>query len=466
MRSILRVVVSMGQYICVDLKSFYASVECIDRGIDPLTTNLVVADESRTDGTICLAVSPSLKAYGISGRARLFEVKQRVQAIKESTGKEIKFIIATPRMQRYLDVSADIYGIYLKYVGPEHIHAYSVDEVFMDVTKYLKMYEMTAHELAMTMIRDILATTGITATAGIGTNLYLAKIAMDITAKHVPADKDGVRIAELDEISFREKLWEHQPLTDFWMIADGTANRLAKFGVHTMGDLAKLSLTHEDLLFHEFGVDAEILVDHAWGLEPCRMEHIKAYKSDTKSFTSGQALKCGYDYEKTKIVIREMTEEVVRRLIATDMVAEGIEMHISYDWKNTADGTYSGPTKINYFGKKVPVSAHGTAKLGGPTACPSRIIKAAMELFERIIDSKLYTRKLNVSAIRLSNKEDVPSQLGFFVDAPAEDKEIALVKATLAVQERFGKSAVFKCYDLLEGATTLERNHQIGGHKA
>ena len=392
-------------------------------------------------------------------------MKQRVQAIKESTGKVIQYIIAPPRMQRYLDVSADIYGVYLKYVAPESCHVYSVDEIFIDVTEYLSLYEMTAHELAMTIIRDILATTGITATAGIGTNLYLAKIAMDITAKHVPADKDGVRIAELDEISFREKLWEHQPLTDFWMIAGGTAARLEKFGVHTMGDLAKLSVTHEDLLFHEFGVDAEILVDHAWGLEPCRMEHIKAYKSDTKSFSSGQALKCGYDYEKTKLVIKEMTEEVIRRLIATEMVAEGIHLHISYDWKCTADGTYSGPTQVNYYGKKAPVSARGTTRLGGPTACPSRIMKATMELFEKIIDPKLSSRKLYVTAIRLSNRADVPPQLGFFVDSSAEDKEIALVKAMLRVQDRFGKSAVFKCYDLMDGATTLERNEQIGGHK-
>jgi DNA polymerase V len=438
----------------------------VDRGLDPLTTNLVVADETRSDGTICLAVSPSMKAYGIPGRARLFEVKQRVQAIKESTGKEIQYIIAPPRMQRYLDVSADIYGVYLKYVAPESCHVYSIDEIFIDVAEYLSLYEMTAHELAIAIVRDVLATTGITATAGIGTNLYLAKIAMDIEAKHVPADKDGVRIAELDEMSFREKLWGHKPLTDFWMIAEGTTKRLEKFGVHTMGDLAKLSLTHEDLLFHEFGVDAEILVDHAWGHEPCRMEHIKNYKSDTKSFSSGQALKCGYDYDKTKIVIKEMTEEVIRRLIATDMVAEGIHLHISYDWKSTADGTYSGPTQVNYYGRKAPVSARGTTKLGGPTACPSRIMKATLELFEKIIDPKLSSRKLYVTAIRLSNREDVPPQLGFFVDTSAEDREIALVKAMLRVQDRFGKSAVFKCYDLLDGATTLERNEQIGGHKA
>ncbi len=454
------------QYACVDLKSYYSSVECVDMGLDPLTTNLVVADESRSDGTICLAVSPSLKAYGISGRARLFEVKQKVQEIKNTTGEKIEFIIATPRMQRYLDVSAEIYSIYLKYISPSDIHCYSIDEVFMDVTDYLKLYEMTAHELVMTIVRDVLATTGITATAGIGTNLYLAKIAMDIEAKHVPADKDGVRIAELDEISFREKLWEHEPLTDFWMIAGGTVNRLAKYAVRTMGDLAKLSLTHEDLLFHEFGVDAEILIDHAWGLEPTEMHHIKNYKSDTKSYNEGQALKCGYDYEKTKIVIREMTESLIHRLIATDMLAEGIVLHISYDWKNTADGSYSGPTKINYYGKKVPVSAHGTAKLGGPTASPTRIMKATMDLFERIIDKRLSSRKLWVSAIRLANKDEVPPQLGFFVDNSAEEREIALVKATLGIQNRFGKSSVFRCYDLLDGATTLERNQQIGGHRA
>lgn len=453
------------QYICLDLKSFYASVECVDRGLDPLTTNLVVADESRTDGTICLAVSPSLKAYGIPGRARLFEVKQRVREIKEATGKEIEYIIAVPRMQRYLDISAQIYGVYLKYISPEDSHIYSIDEIFMDVTNYLSLYEMSAHQLAISIVRDVLETVGITATAGIGTNMYLAKVAMDIVAKHVPADKDGVRIAELDERSYRKKLWAHEPLTDFWMVAGGTTKRLAKFGVHTMGDLAKLSLTHEELLFREFGVDAELLIDHAWGVEECTIRHIKGYKSDTKSLSSGQALKCAYDYEKTKIVVREMTEEVIRRLVENDMVAEGVSLHIGYDWKAIEDGVYSGPAKVNYYGKKVPVSAHGTAKLGGPTACPSRILKSTMELFERIIDKRLCARRIYVTAIRVSPASEVAFQMGFFINQGEEKREIDLVRTTLDIQKRFGKSSIFKAYDLFDGATTLERNQQIGGHR-
>ena len=399
---------------------FYASVECIDRGLNLLTTNLVVADESRGDGTICLAVSPSLKAHKISGRARLFEVKQRLAAIKKQTGKH--FIIATPRMQRYLDVSAEIYGVYMKYIAPEDCFAYSVDEVFINAEPYLKLYGMTAHELAMTMVRDVLATVGITATAGIGTNPYLAKVAMDITAERIRADKDGVRIAELDEQSYREKLWAHEPLTDFWMIGEGKANRLAKWGVRTMGDIARLSLTNEDLFFREFGVDAEILIDHSWGIEPTRMEHIKNYRSATKSFNEGQVLKCGYDYEKTRIIIREMTEQLVKRLVDSDMVADGLTMFISYDWHETADGAYSGPTIVNHYGKTAPKPVHGTAKLGTPTACPSRIIKASMELFERLMDKRLCSKHLGVSAIRLAPASEVAPQLGFFIDLSSEKK--------------------------------------------
>lgn len=445
--------------------SFYASCECVDRGLDPLTTNLVVADESRTDGTICLAVSPSLKAYKISGRARLFEVKQRLQQIRNLTGKEVHFIIAPPRMQRYLDVSAEIYSVYLKYIAPEDAYAYSVDEVFIDAEPYLNLYNMTAHELAMTMVRDVLSTVGITATAGIGTNPYLAKVAMDIVAKHIPADKDGVRIAELDEQSYREKLWTHEPLTDFWMIGGGISQRLAKWGIHTMGDIARLSLTNEDLFFREFGVDAELILDRAWGEDPVTMRHIKSYKSATKSFNEGQVLKCGYDYEKTKIVIREMTEQLINRLIDSDMVAEGLTMYISYDWHETADGAYSGPTKVNHYGKTVPKSAHGTVKLGGPTACPSRIMAKSMELFERLMDKQLCSKHLGVSAIRLSNASEVPAQMGFFTDSSQEKREIDLVRATLQLKKRFGRSAVFKGCDLLDVATTLERNNQIGGHK-
>lgn len=446
--------------------SFYASVEAVDRGLDPLSTNLVVADESRGDGTICLAVSPSLKAHKISGRARLFEVKQRLEQIKRLTGKQIDFIIATPRMQRYLDVSAEIYGVYLKYIAPQDVYSYSIDEVFIDAAPYLNMYKMTAHELAMTIVRDILKSVGITATAGIGTNLYLAKAAMDIVAKHIPADKDGVRIAELDEQSYREKLWAHTPLTDFWMIGERTAARLAKWGISTMGDIACLSLTNEELFFREFGVDAEIMIDHAFGIENVTMEHIKNYKSATKSFNEGQVLKCGYDYEKTRIIIREMTEQLINRLVDSAMVTDGLTMYISYDWHETADGAYSGPTIVNHYGKTAPKPAHGTAKLGSPTACPSRILSASMELFERLMDKRLCSKHLGVSAIRLSNASEVPPQVGFFTDFSKEQREIDLVRATLKLQERFGRDAVFKAYDLLDGATALERSRQIGGHRA
>lgn len=438
----------------------------MDRGLDPLTTNLVVADESRTDGTICLAVSPSLKAYKISGRARLFEVKQRLQQIKKLTGKEVHFIIAPPRMQRYLDVSAEIYGVYLKHIAPPDIFSYSVDEVFVDAEPYLNLYGMTAHELAMTMVRDVLATVGITATAGIGTNPYLAKVAMDIVAKHIPADKDGVRIAELDERSFREKLWTHEPLTDFWMIGERTALRLEKWGVHTMGDIARLSLTNEDLFFREFGVDAEIMIHHAFGIEPVTMAHIKGYKSATKTFNEGQVLKCGYDYEKTRIVIREMTEQLINRLIDNDMVTDGLTMYICYDWHETADGAYSGPTKVNHYGKTVPRPSNGTIKLGGPTACPSRIMEKSMELFERLMDKRLCSKRLGVNAIRLSRASEVPAQMGFFTDLSREKKEIDLVRATLNIKKRFGRNSIFKGCDLMEGATAIERNGQIGGHRA
>lgn len=446
--------------------SFYASCECVDRGLDPLTTNLVVADESRTDGTICLAVSPSLKAYKISGRARLFEVKQRLQQIKNLTGKEVHFIIAPPRMKRYLEVSTEIYGVYLNYVSKDDIFQYSIDEVFIDAEPYLHLYDMTAHELAMTMVRDVLATVGITATAGIGTNPYLAKIAMDIEAKHIPADKDGVRIAELDERSFREKLWAHEPLTDFWMIGERIAARLAKWGCHTMGDIARLSLSNEDLFFREFGVDAEIMIQHAFGIEPVTMEHIKGYRSATKTFNEGQVLKCGYSYEKTRIVIREMTEELINRLVDSDMVADGLTMYICYDWHETADGAYSGPTKINHYGKLTPKPAHGTIKLGGPTACPSRIMAKSMELFERLMDKQLCSKRLGVSVIRLTKASEAPAQMGFFTDYNREKKEIDLVRATLNLKKRFGLNAIFKGCDLMDGATAIERNGQIGGHKS
>lgn len=459
---------SEGQntYICIDLKSFYASVECVERGLNPLTTNLVVADESRSDKTICLAVSPTLKALGIPGTVRLFEVKQRLKQIKAETGKDIDFIIATPRMQRYLDVSSEVYGIYLKYVAPEDIHVYSIDEAFIDVTHYLNLYQMTAHELAVTMIRDVLTTVGITATVGIGSNLYLAKIGMDIVAKHAPADKDGVRLAELNEQSFRELLWDHKPLTDFWMIGHGLSARLAKMGVYTMGDLARLSLHNEDLLFKEFGVDAEIMIDHAWGMEPCRMEHIKSYRPESTSHSEGQVLKRGYTFEETRNVVREMTEQVVMDLVEKDLVTEGITLYVGYEKLSRGDTAYAGPIHLDHYGRKVPSSAHGSVNFGTPTAAPSKIIEGVMDLFDRIVNKDLKAKRLNVTAYRTAKRSEAAAQLDFFSDYQKEQQEIVLTKARLELQRRFGKNALLKGNDLLEAATTIERNSQIGGHKA
>lgn len=385
--------------------------------------------------------------------------------VKRQTGEEVHFIIATPRMQLYLDKSAEIYGIYLKYFAPSDVFAYSIDEVFIDIEPYLTMYQMTAHELAVTVVQDVLSSVGITATAGIGTNPYLAKVAMDIEAKHMPADKDGVRIAELNVQSYREKLWGHEPLTDFWMIGERTMNRLARWGIHTMGDIARLSLTNEDFFYQEFGVDAELLLDRAWGQEFCTMEHIKNYKSSTQSVSNGQVLKCGYSYEKTKIVVREMAEQVIYRLVDNGLVAEGIVLDIGYDWLRTSDGDYSGPVRINHYGKTAPKAAHGTAKLGGPTAAPSHILTATMDLFERIFDRQLCSKYIHVTAIRISSEHEIPSQLGFFTDVSKEQKEIDLIRTILRLQARFGKNAVFKAYDLMDGATTIERNQMIGGHR-
>ena len=453
------------QMVCIDQKSFYASVECVDRGLDPLQARLVVADESRTDGTICLAVSPALKALGVPGRPRLFEAKQAIEAAEHRLGKKIDFIIAKPRMQRYLDVSAEIYAIFLKYIAPEDIHVYSIDESFLDLTHYLYGYGMTAHELTVTMIRDVLRTLGITATAGIGTNLYLAKIAMDITAKKDDPDRDGVRIAELDEQSFREKLWEHQPLTDFWMIAGGTSSHLERLGLHTMGDLARFSLHNQEILYREFGIDAELLIDHAWGQESCQLENIKRYRPSTKSLSSGQVLARGYPTDQARIVVREMTEEIIHGMIDQGLMAEGLTLYLGYERLKEYD-SYSGPVKVDWYGRRVPKSDHGTIKLGRPTMQPSRIMEAAMELFERIVKPGVEVRRLSVSAIRMSREEDVTPQFSLFTDLNAVEREIRLVKAERRIQQRFGKDAIFKGIDLMEGGTTLERNHLIGGHMA
>ena len=454
------------QFACVDAKAFYASVECVDRGLDPLTTNLVVADESRSDGTICLAVSPSLKALGVPSRPRLFEVKQRLAELKALKGIEVSYITAMPRMARYLEVSSEIYGIYLKYLSPSDIHVYSIDESFMDLTPYLHLYNKTAHELVTTMIRDVLATQGITATGGIGTNLYLAKIAMDITAKKMPADKDGVRVAELDEQSFREKLWDHQPLTDFWQIGPGISNRLLKMGIHTMGDLARLSLQNEEIFFREFGVDAEILIDHAWGMESCGMEQIKAYKPATKSLANGQVLPRAYSWEEGRLAVKEMTEQVVLGLVEQGYVAEGVTLYVGYQiLSKEGASSYQGPLKVNYYGRKVPPSVHGTGKLDGPTASLSRITEAVLKLYDKLVDRELEVRRMSIAAIRLSPTSEMPPQLSLFASQQDDERETALLKTAIGLHKRFGKNSLVKGMDLFEAGTTRERNSQIGGHR-
>ena len=460
-----------GPYIAIDLKSYYASVECVERGLDPLTTNLVVADSSRTDKTICLAVSPSLKAKGVPGRPRLFEVKQILQDLQLRTGEEVHYITAMPRMARYIQVSAQIYSIYLRYVSPQDIHVYSIDEVFIDARPYLRLYHMSAHELALTMVRDVLAQTGITATAGIGSNLYLAKVAMDIVAKKMPADADGVRIAELDEIRYRRLLWEHLPLTDSWMVGSGTVRRLASAGIFTMGDIARCSLggprdcRSEETLFRLFGVNAELLIDHAWGLEPCTMADIKGYKTSSKSLGIGQVLPRTYRYEETRIIVREMLEQLVYDLIDKELLTDAIVLQIGYDHSNVGGG-YRGATKVDHYGRRYPRSAHGTASLGAPTASITAITDAVMCLFDRIVDRNLAARRVNVTAIRVAREQEVAPQMDLFTDARAREQEVRLQKAIIGLRKRYGKNIVLKGHDFQEGATTRERNGQIGGHRA
>ncbi len=494
---------SQRTYIAIDLKSFYASVECVERGLDPLTTNLVVADVSRTEKTICLAVSPSLKAYGIGGRARLFEVTERLRRVNSArraqaphrrfTGKSVSdtalkahpdleadFIAATPRMAFYIEYSTRIYGIYLKYIAPEDIHVYSVDEVFMDVTAYLDTYRMTARELAVQIIRDVLGETGITATAGIGTNLYLCKIAMDIVAKHMPADKDGVRIAELDEQSYRRLLWGHEPLTDFWRVGRGIADRLASFGIRTMGQIARLSETHEEFFYKQFGVNAELLIDHAWGWEPCTMEYIKAYRPEETSTSSGQVLTEPYSFEKTRVVIQEMADAVALDLVGKGLVTDQIVLTIGYDAESLKDPDirrkYKGPTDTDWYGKTVPRHAHGTANLGRKTNSSRLILEAAMRLFDEIMNPLLLSRRLNITANHLIPEETAaaePVQLDLFEEetdrlAESEDlaKEHRLQETLLDIKRKYGKNSILKGVSFEDGATAKERNKQIGGHKA
>ena len=496
-------------FIAIDLKSFYASVECRERGLDPLDTNLVVADESRTDKTICLAVTPSLKSYGIGGRCRLFEVKQRVREanagrrhdapghklegkshffseLQRDPSLAVDFLIAPPRMAHYMEYSTRIYKVYMKYVAPEDIIVYSIDEVFMDVTRYLKTYGLSPHELAMKIILDVLATTGITATAGIGTNLYLCKVAMDIVAKHIPADENGVRIAELDERSYREKLWAHTPLTDFWRVGRGYAKKLEENGMFTMGDVARRSLTDEEALFKLFGKNAELLIDHAWGYEPCTVEAVKAYKPSTNSLGSGQVLHEPYTAEKARIVLREMADALSMDLFAKKLVTDQIVVTIGYDIENIKDAkrraNYKGEIVRDGYGRQIPKHSHGTINLARHTSSTKQIMDAASELYDRVVNRELLIRRLNVTACRVipeseAPREDAPEQLDLFTDyaaleAERERENAALERekrkqaALLKIKQKYGKNAVLRGMNYEDGATMRDRNGQIGGHKA
>lgn len=499
---------SCRTYIAIDLKSFYASVECVERGLDPLSTHLVVADESRTEKTICLAVSPSLKKYRLGGRPRLFEVIQHVHQVNRArkntlgnqhfTGKsynaqdldthpelEVDFIRAVPRMALYIKYSVRIYQIYLKYLAPEDIHIYSIDEVFMDVTNYLSLYKMDAHQLAMTIIRDVLQQTGITATAGIGTNLYLAKVAMDIVAKHVSADKDGVRIAELDEMSYRQELWDYRPLTAFWRVGHGIAHKLEMYGIDTMGKLARFSLEHETTLYHLFGVNAELLIDHAWGWEPCTMKEIKSYQPEAKSMGSGQVLNMPYTSDKARIVIQEMAEALALDLFAKHLVTDQLVMTIGYDRESLSNpdiaSEYQGDISIDYYGRRVPRHAHGSEHLSAPTSSLHAITEAATTLFDKIINPRLLIRRLNLVAAHVMYEsyvqQSTPVQLDLFVDYEKEqkqreekekqrEKERRMQNTIIQLKERFGKNAILRGLSFKDGATARERNRQIGGHKA
>ena len=507
----------MGErtYLAIDLKSFYASVECMERGLDPMTANLVVADPTRTEKTICLAVSPALKAYGIPGRARLFEVVEAVRKINAArraaapghafTGKscsapelaanpalELDYVVAPPHMAHYMRYSAGIYNIYLHYVAPEDIHVYSIDEVFMDVTDYLPMYRMSAHDLCRKILREVLHTTGITATAGIGTNLYLCKIAMDIEAKHIPPDRDGVRIAELDEMSYRRNLWGHRPLTDFWRVGAGTVRRLEALGMHTMGDIARCSLGksgnfyNEELLYKTFGVQAELLIDHAWGWEPCTIEAIKKLPPSLKSISSGQVLTCPYPADKARLVLREMADLLVLDLVDKRLVTDQIVLTVGYDIENLTDPArrrrYHGKTEVDRYGRTLPRQAHGSINLDGYTASTHQIMEAASALFDRIVDPELLIRRMYLVANRVLFENDAPrrndcEQLDLFTDYAAEEekrrkeeealaRERKLQQAALAIKKKFGKNALLKGMNLEEGATARDRNSQIGGHKA
>lgn len=494
-------------YMCIDLKSFYASVECIERNLDPLKTNLVVADKSRTDKTVCLAISPSLKAYGLSGRARLYEVYQKVRYVnyerkknnlnykfigksanddelKNNKSLELDFIIAPPRMAYYMKYSTDIYNIYLKYLSPDDIYVYSIDEVFCDITDYLKLYRLTSKELTTKIIKDVFETTGITATAGIGTNMYLAKVSMDIVAKHTKPNDFGVRIACLNEITYRKKLWEHKPLTDFWRVGKGYANKLEKYNIYTMGDIARCSLENEDLLYKLFGVNAELLIDHAWGYEPCTIKDVKSYKPLTTSLSSGQVLHCPYDYKKTKIIVSEMMELLSLDLVDKHLVTDQLTLTIGYDIENLSNPSisenYDGEITIDHYGRKIPKHSHGTINLEFKTSSTKILLESIISLYERIVNKKLLVRRINISANKLENENEIISekiveQFDLFTDYKKQDKikstqreelqkERKIQNVILNLKNKYGKNAILKGMNLQDGATTIDRNKQIGGH--
>ena len=496
-------------YIAIDLKSFYASVEAMERGLDPMTTNLLVADLSRTEKTICLAVSPSLKAYGISGRARMFEAIQQIKNVnaerlrkapgrkftgssyddnelKDNPNLSIDYVVAVPRMALYIEYSTRIYDVYLKYVAPEDIHVYSIDEVFIDATAYLKTLNMSAHDFTRMLIKDVLETTGVTATAGIGTNLYLCKVAMDITAKHIPADKDGVRIAELDEMSYRRLLWDHKPLTDFWRVGKGISKKLEQNYMFTMGDVARCSVYNEDLLYKLFGINAELLIDHAWGWEPCTIADIKAYKPSTNCLSSGQVLHSPYDFEKAKIVLKEMLEALSLDLVEKKLVTDQIVLTVGYDIENLTDTkrreAFKGEIKTDFYGRQIPKHAKGTANIGRKTASTRLITDAVLKAYDENVDKKLLIRRLNITANRVVPEETLsqtpaPYQFSLFEDykeiekqkakEDAElEKERKIQETLIGIKNKFGKNAILKGLNLQEGATAKDRNEQIGGHKA
>lgn len=502
-------------YVAIDLKSFYASVECMERGLDPLDTNLVVADQSRTNKTICLAVSPSLKSWGIPGRPRLFEVEQKLleinarrrsqapgrryrgksfsdRELRQDPGLELDLIVAPPQMARYQQVSSQIYKIYLKYVAPEDIHVYSIDEVFMDVTDYLSAWGLSARELTMKIIMDVLENTGMTATAGIGSNLYLCKVAMDIGAKHIAADEHGVRIAELDEMSYRRSLWDHRPLTDFWRLGPGYARKLEAQGLYTMGDVARCSLGapgqyySEELLYRLFGVNAQLLIDHAWGWEPCTMKDIKAYRPKVNSLSFGQVLQEPYENGKALLVLREMVELAALDLVEKGLVTDRLSIAVAYDVENLADPrrrrAYEGPVTVDAYGRTVPKAAHGSSSLERPLSSTRLLIRAAEDIFKRVTDERLLVRRLtlNVENVQPEEKADEKPcfrQFDMFSDTVEQERrelegerrlarERRIQETMIAVKRKYGKNALLKAMDLQEGATAIERNAQIGGHRA